>query len=240
MNFLITAGPTEEPIDPVRYLSNRSSGKMGYALAKAARRMGHRVLLVSGPTSLSSPNGIKRIMVTTALEMHRVVMKNFKSADVIMKVAAVADYRPMRPAKKKIKKTGMGMTLKLVPNPDILKELGRKKRKNQLLVGFAAETDRGLPNAAKKLREKKCDWIVLNNVSKKGTGFGSDQNEVTLLSRNGRILPLGRASKEILASRIVRIIQGARDPADRTSRRPGHDKSCTRYEAQWKKGPAKQ
>lgn len=240
MTFLITAGPTQEPIDPVRYLSNRSSGKMGYALAKAARQMGHRVVLVSGPTPLAAPKGIKLIPVTTAMEMRRAVMKNFRKADVIIKVAAVADYRTAVSAKEKIKKTGRAMTLKLIPNPDILKEVGRKKRKNQILVGFAAETERGLPNAAKKLREKKCDWIVLNNVSKKGIGFGSDENEVTLLSKKGRIIPLGRASKDRLASRIVRIIQGARVPADRTSHRPAHDKSCTRYGARWKKGPAKQ
>ncbi|MBI2338837.1 MAG: bifunctional phosphopantothenoylcysteine decarboxylase/phosphopantothenate--cysteine ligase CoaBC [Deltaproteobacteria bacterium] len=206
LTFLITAGPTQEPIDPVRYLSNRSSGKMGYALAKAARAAGHHVVLISGPTSLTSPSGIKFIPVTTALEMRRAVMKNFRSADVIVKVAAVADYRPSRMQNKKIKKTGKPMTLKLVPNPDILKELGRKKRKNQILVGFSAETDRGLPNAAEKLREKRCDWIVLNNVSKKGIGFGSDENEVTLLSKNGRILPLGRASKDKLAKRILEVI----------------------------------
>ena len=168
--------------------------------------MGHRVLLISGPTFLPSPRGIKRIGVVTALEMRCAVMKNFRKADVIIKVAAVADYRPSRMQNKKIKKTGRSMTLKLIPNPDILKELGRKKRRSQILVGFAAETDRGLPNAAKKLREKKCDWIVLNNVSRKGIGFGSDQNEVTLLSKDGRILPLGRARKEKLAKRILDVI----------------------------------
>ncbi|MBI4411104.1 MAG: phosphopantothenoylcysteine decarboxylase, partial [Deltaproteobacteria bacterium] len=146
LTFLITAGPTQEPVDPVRYLSNRSSGKMGYALAKAARAMGHRVLLISGPTSLAVPKGVKLLSITTASDMHRAVMRNFRTADVIIKVAAVADYRPAWTQSKKIKKTGKPLTLKLIPSPDILKELGRKKRKNQILVGFAAETDRGLPN----------------------------------------------------------------------------------------------
>lgn len=208
LNFLITAGPTQEPIDPVRYLSNYSSGKMGYALARAARIKGHRVILISGPTALSKPKGVKSIDVITAREMYSAVMKNYRKADIIIKVAAVADYRPQNVSKSKIKKTKKNLNLKLVCNPDILKELGKKKRKNQVLVGFAAETSGGFKNAFKKLKEKNCDWIVLNQVGKKGTGFGSDFNKVILLARNGMGLGLKKGRKTDLASKIINIIIG--------------------------------
>ncbi len=204
--LLITAGPTQEPIDPVRYISNRSSGKMGYALAEAAKKRGYQVILISGPTHLSPPKGIKTILVSTALDMHKAVMKWHKQADVIIKTAAVADYRMAKIEKKKIKKTKNRMTLTLVKNPDILKELGHKKRKDQILIGFAAETHQPLAHAKKKLIEKKCDWIVLNNVAQKGIGFGATQNKVTLLSKEGKITPLPQADKTKLAFRILQQI----------------------------------
>lgn len=203
LTFLITAGPTQEPLDPVRYLSNYSSGKMGYALARAALQRGHRVILITGPTALVPPKGARVIRVTTAGEMYRQVMRHYKKAHVIFKVAAVADYRPAKVSKQKIKKTKKNETLKLVRNPDILKALGRKVKKNQILVGFAAETKNGLVNAKKKLSEKKCDWIILNQVNQKGIGFNSDTNQVTLLSQKGQIWPLKRATKKRLAGQIL-------------------------------------
>lgn len=206
LTILITAGPTQEPIDPVRYLSNRSSGKMGYALAEAAQKRGHRVILISGPVSLSCPARVKLILVTTALDMYKEVMKHFRASDVIIKTAAVADWRPARFSGKKIKKGQKTLNLKLIPNPDILKRVGKIKGKNQLLVGFAAETDRPLFHAQQKLLQKKCDWIVLNDVSQKGIGFESDQNQVTLLSRGGQKINLPRMSKKKLAKKILEVI----------------------------------
>jgi phosphopantothenoylcysteine decarboxylase/phosphopantothenate--cysteine ligase len=206
LTFLITAGPTQESFDPVRYFTNHSSGKMGYALATTAKKMGHNVILISGPTALAKPQGVQFIPVITAKEMYTAVMKNFGKADVILKVAAVADYRPIHVAKQKIKKFGKFLTIHLILNPDILKELGKKKRANQILVGFAAETRNGLHYAQKKLKEKNCDWIVLNNVSKKGIGFGAEENEVTLLSRSGNKFSLNRASKKAIAQQILQNI----------------------------------
>lgn len=206
MKFLVTAGPTQEPIDSVRYLSNYSSGKMGYALAEAARRAGHQVTLVSGPTALKPPAKIRVIPVTTAIEMRRAVMQYFRGSDVVIKVAAVADYRPVRQIKGKMKKGKKNLSLKLTLNPDILKELGKKKKRNQILVGFAAEAGQKISEAKRKLKEKNCDWIVFNDISKKGVGFGSDQNKVTLLSRTGQVIPLKKASKKIIATYIVYAI----------------------------------
>ncbi len=206
LNLLITAGPTQEPIDPVRYLSNRSSGKMGYALAQAAQKKGHQVILISGPTNLKPPVKVRLIPVTTALQMHQEVLKNFKQADVIIKTAAVADWRPARFSRHKIKKDRKNLNLKLIPNPDMLKTLGKIKRKNQLLVGFAAETHNPLLHARQKLIQKKCDWIILNNVSRKGIGFESDYNQVTLLSHNGQTISLPRMTKKKLASKILEVI----------------------------------
>lgn len=203
--FLITAGPTREAIDPVRYLSNHSSGKMGYELARAALKKGS-VILISGPTSLTPPKGVIFIPVISALDMYKEVMKNYRKADVIIKVAAVADYRPVTVSKQKIKKTKNVLTIKLVKNPDILMELGHKKRKNQILVGFAAETNKPLDYAQKKLKQKKCDFVVVNDVSRKDIGFGSDQNQVVLLSRSGSKLSLGKQSKYALASKIISLV----------------------------------
>lgn len=206
LNILITAGPTQEPLDPVRYLTNASSGKMGYALANAAITLGHRVTLVSGPVSLQALSKTKVIQVQTALEMRTQVMRHLKKQDVVIMVAAVADYRPKHFSKQKMKKTRSSFTLKLVRNPDILKEVCAKKRKNQIIVGFAAETEKFLKNAKRKLHSKKCDWIILNDVSGKKIGFNSDKNKITLLNQGGTPLHLGPSSKKSLAYVILQTI----------------------------------
>lgn len=206
MKILITAGPTREAIDPVRYISNHSSGKMGYALAEAARDLGHEVILVSGPTALARPGGVQFVPVITAREMRQAVFQHFKKANIIIKVAAVADYRPMAVARQKIKKTKNTLTLKLIKNPDILKELGKKKGEHQILVGFAAETKNPLGYAKVKLKEKNCDWIVVNNVAQKGIGFGADDNAVVLLGRHGHEQLFQKQSKSQLARSLLEII----------------------------------
>lgn len=206
MKFLITAGPTQEPLDPVRYLSNRSSGKMGYAIAAASRNLGHRVTLVSGPVALDAPDRVKVIPVTTAREMYDAILRLARKADVIIMVAAVADFRPATSARFKIKKTGRPFSLRFVPTPDILESLGRRKRKNQILVGFAAETSNAVANAKKKLLKKNCDWMILNRIDRRGSVFGSEENKVTLLSRSGLVIPLPRAPKKTLAAKILREI----------------------------------
>jgi len=199
--FLITAGPTREPLDPVRYLSNRSSGKMGYALARAAARRGAEVVLVSGPTALECPSGVRRVPVTTAAEMRDAVIKEFSPASAVVMAAAVADYRPVVTAEKKIKRGKGPIEITLEPNPDIVKELGENKD-GKVLIGFAAETEELTTNAAKKLREKNLDMIVANNVAEAGSGFDGDTNIATILDRTGasQVLPL--MTKDELADRI--------------------------------------
>jgi phosphopantothenoylcysteine decarboxylase/phosphopantothenate--cysteine ligase len=182
--ILITAGPTCEDIDPVRFLSNRSSGKMGYALAEAAQVRGGQCLLVSGPTSLTAPPGVETIPVRSAQQMREAVLSRIENADIIIKAAAVADYRPIQSAPQKIKKSGKSFQLELVPTPDILSELGRLKG-TRFLVGFAAETDHVRENALKKIKEKNLDLIVSNDVTQEGAGFEADTNIVTLYDRNG-------------------------------------------------------
>ncbi len=187
--ILITAGPTCEDIDPVRYLSNRSSGKMGYALAEAAEARGGRCTLVSGPTALDVPAGVERIPVRSARQMREAVLGRLEEADIIIKAAAVADYQPARPASTKMKKDGKSFQLELVPTPDILSELGRLKG-NRILVGFAAETDHLRENALKKIKDKNLDLLVSNDVTQEGAGFDADTNIVTLFDRNGNEEPL--------------------------------------------------
>ncbi len=199
---LITAGPTQEPIDPVRYISNRSSGKMGYALAEAAAARGARVILVTGPVSLAEPQGIETVRVRTAEEMRRAVMERVADSTIIIKSAAVADYHVANVPRQKIKKTAARMSLELDPTPDILAEAGRIKG-DRILIGFAAETNNLLEEARRKLTSKNCDMIVANLVSEEGIGFESDQNEVTLVLRGGQTVPLGRAAKRELADRIL-------------------------------------
>ncbi len=202
LKVMVTAGPTQEPLDPVRYFSNYSSGKMGYALARAAKARGGEVILVSGPTSLTPPAGANFKEVKTAREMYRVVTSLSAEMDIIIKAAAVADYRPLRTEIHKIKKSAF-MEIKLEKNPDILKTLGEKKRKGQTLVGFAAETQDLLDNAAKKLYEKNLDLIVVNDVSQPGAGFAVDTNAVKLLLPGGFVEDIPLAPKDEVAHKIL-------------------------------------
>lgn len=201
-HFLITAGPTQEAIDPVRFISNRSSGKMGFALAEAAANRGAAVTLVAGPVYLPTPRGVSRIDVQTAAEMRNAVFDHLEAATVIVKTAAVADFRPANPASQKIKKSAMRVSLELDPTPDILSELGRKKG-DRLLIGFAAETEHVEEEGRRKLQVKNCDMVVANQVGNAGTGFDSDQNEVLLIFRTGEVLPVARAPKRQIAERIL-------------------------------------
>jgi phosphopantothenoylcysteine decarboxylase/phosphopantothenate--cysteine ligase len=198
---LITAGPTEEPLDPVRYLSNRSSGKMGYALAEAALARGARVILISGPVRLTPPAGAETILVRTAAEMRQKVFENLEPAGIVIKAAAVADFHVSKPPGQKIKKTAARISLELDPTPDILAELGRKKG-DRLLIGFAAETENLRQEARRKLESKNCDMVVGNLVGAPGVGFESDENEVILALRTGETIALERAPKREIADRI--------------------------------------
>jgi phosphopantothenoylcysteine decarboxylase/phosphopantothenate--cysteine ligase len=199
--LLITAGPNREPLDPVRYLSNRSSGKMGYALARTAIRRGAEVVLVSGPTAIEPPSGARVISVTTAMEMRKAVLDEFASCTAAIMAAAVSDYRPADVASMKMKRGKGSLEIRLKPNPDILKELGQIKN-GKLLVGFAAETEDLKANAAKKMREKNLDMIVANDVTQAGSGFDGDTNIATIIDCRGvtRALPL--MSKDDLADQI--------------------------------------
>jgi len=199
---LVTAGPTQEPLDPVRYIGNRSSGRMGYALAEASRRRGARVMLVSGPVNLPAPRGVEVIQVQTAVEMRKAVMDRMEPATLIIKAAAVADYYRANPPRQKEKKTAARLSLELDPTPDILAELGAKKG-DRLLAGFAAETDHLIEEARRKLASKNCDMIVANLVSTEGIGFDSDENEVVLVLRTGEAIPVQRAPKRAIARRIL-------------------------------------
>ena len=199
---LLTAGPTQEDLDPVRFLTNRSSGRMGYAVAEAAAQRGAKVILISGPTVLETPAGITRVDVRTASEMLRAVNQHFAEATTAIFAAAVADYRPVEAASQKIKKTGGEITVRLEPNPDILATIARKKG-NRIVVGFAAETEKVAENARKKLKEKDADLVVANDVTAEGAGFDVDTNVVTLLARDGRDLALPKMSKRDVAHRIL-------------------------------------
>jgi phosphopantothenoylcysteine decarboxylase/phosphopantothenate--cysteine ligase len=198
---LITAGPTQEPIDPVRFISNRSSGRMGFALAEAARNRGARVILVAGPVQLPDPPGADVIHVRTAVEMHDAVIAQLEKATIIIKAAAVADYHVAAIPQHKIKKTAARLSLELDPTPDILAEIGRRKG-DRLLVGFAAETDRLVDEARRKLASKNCDMVVGNLVGQEGIGFEADDNEVVLVTRTGATIPIKRAAKRDIADRI--------------------------------------
>ena len=199
---LVTAGPTRENIDPVRFLSNRSSGKMGYAVARAAARRGAKVVLVTGPTALEAPGGVERVDVRSAEDMLRAVEARFPECTLAIFAAAVADYRAVEPSESKIKRTQDALTLRLEPNPDILATVAREKG-DRLVVGFAAETDNVAENARKKLAQKNADVMVANDVTAEGAGFDVDTNMVTLLSSDGRDLPLPRLTKAEVAERIL-------------------------------------
>jgi len=203
---LVTAGPTCEDIDPVRFLTNRSSGKMGYALAEAASRRGARVVLVSGPTDLKIPDGVDWVPVRATEEMRRAVLDRARDANIVIMAAAVADYRPADAQDKKMKRGECSVTLDLEPTPDILAELGRaaqNEKSRRILVGFAAETDRVAENARGKLARKGADMIVANDVTQQGAGFDTDTNIVTMYLRDGREIALPKMSKFDLANRIL-------------------------------------
>ena len=201
---LVTAGPTYEPIDPVRFIGNRSSGKMGYALAEAALRRGAKVILVSGPTALKPPAVTEFVSVETARQMRDAVMLRFPDTSVVIKTAAVADYKPREAAKHKIKREKV-ISLELEPTSDILAELGANKFPNQVLIGFAAETENLAENARKKLASKKADAIVLNDVSRTDIGFGSEHNAVTIVTAD-RVIEVPTAPKLEVAQRVLDLI----------------------------------
>ncbi len=203
LNVLVTAAGTREPIDPVRYIGNRSSGKMGYAIAEAARDLGANVTLISGPSALPPLTGVNFFKVESARDMRHLVLENFPESQIVIKAAAVADYRVKNVADHKIKKNDEELTLVLEKNPDILKELGQKKQKGQVLVGFAAETQNLIQYAQSKLEKKNLDMIVANDVSKPQAGFNVDTNLIKLLKRDGSIEELPLMSKKDLAYIIL-------------------------------------
>ena len=202
MTFLITAGPTREPIDPVRYISNRSSGKMGYAIAETALDAGHDVILISGPVNLAPPHKAKFISVSTSDEMFDAVHQYADSSDICVLCAAVADYKPAEVSSVKIKKCAAQVSLELIPTRDILESLGQRQNRQFLLVGFAAETDHLEANATRKLREKNCDMIVANDAR---VGMETDENELLILFANGETKKISRAPKTFLARELVKI-----------------------------------
>ncbi|MFH1859697.1 MAG: bifunctional phosphopantothenoylcysteine decarboxylase/phosphopantothenate--cysteine ligase CoaBC [bacterium] len=207
--ILITAGPTREMIDPVRYISNLSSGKMGYSLARAAQKMGARVVLISGPTHLDTPFGVEIHRVVSACEMRDKVVECLDTADIFISAAAVSDYMPVEVSNEKIKKGACEMTLQMQQTPDILRDVAANKG-NKIMVGFAAESHDLIENAVKKLREKNLDFIVANDISRKDIGFGADQNEVIIIDKDGRqeIVPLFTKDKiaECIMNRIVEVL----------------------------------
>ncbi len=199
---VVTAGPTCEDLDPVRFLTNRSSGKMGYALAEAASRRGAHVVLVSGPTDLAAPESVDWVPVRSTEDMREAVCQRAADANVIIMAAAVADYRPAAAQSQKLKRSDARITLDLEPTPDILAELGREKG-SRILVGFAAETDRLAENAQGKLARKGADMIVANDVTLEGAGFDTDTNIVTIFTRDGREIPLPKLTKFEVANQIL-------------------------------------
>lgn len=208
MKILISAGPTREKIDPVRFISNFSSGKMGYSLAAAAVNAGHEVTLVSGPVAISKPAGLENfIHAESAADMADAVKKAAQLSDIIIMAAAVADYRPLKMELQKIKKNDNGnMLLELEKTEDILASLGKLKKEGQILVGFAAETQNLKENAIKKLKSKNLDWIIANDVSRKDRGFETDKNAVTMYSANGIVLDLPLEEKRTLSEKIISIV----------------------------------
>jgi phosphopantothenoylcysteine decarboxylase/phosphopantothenate--cysteine ligase len=199
---IVTAGPTQEPIDPVRYITNHSSGKMGYSLAEAARKRGAEVILISGPTNLKKPYDIKTVDIVTANDMYEAILNHFDDADIIIKAAAVSDYRPSNISNQKIKKSNFDLDIKLTRNPDILYELGKKK-KNKILVGFAAETNDLMNNAIKKVNKKNLDFIVANDLSQQGAGFKEETNIVTIIDKKGKIEKFDKMKKDEVADIIL-------------------------------------
>jgi phosphopantothenoylcysteine decarboxylase / phosphopantothenate---cysteine ligase len=205
VRFVVTAGPTREALDPVRFLSNRSSGKMGYALAEAAIAAGHDVTLISGPACVAPPATAQFISITTSDELYDAVHRAMQECDVLVMCAAVSDYKPAAVEPRKVKKRKTPFALALIPTRDILASLPKENR-SYLVVGFAAETHDLEMNALEKLREKNCDMIVANDVSQNDSGMESDENAVTIFLRNGESRKFARASKKIIAHELVKII----------------------------------
>ena len=216
MNILITAGPTREPIDPVRYLSNRSSGQMGYALAQAALNHHHHVTLISGPVSLPAPSGAQLIPVETARQMFDAVRAAIPHCDIAIFAAAVADYRPVTPSSQKLKKHPSSLSLHLEPTEDILGSARSLFNFHGYLVGFAAETENLIAHAQSKLTRKKCDLIIANDVSQPGIGFDSPENAVTLCFPNGEVHSLPKQSKQTLATALFDTILARATPLSST------------------------
>lgn len=204
--MLVTAGPTREPLDPVRYVSNRSSGKMGYAVAAAARKAGHAVRLVSGPVALAAPRGVQLVRVTTAAEMLAAVARHVRACDLLVMAAAVADWRPKKAAKLKLKKSAGPPRVEWEATPDILKTIAPLKKSSQVFCGFAAETNRVAAEARRKLREKRLDAIAANDVSKTDRGFESDRNALTIYCADGRVRKIALASKTECAAQLLEIL----------------------------------
>ncbi len=202
VKVLVSAGPTIEKIDPIRFITNRSTGKMGYAIAKKAAELGAEVTLVSGPTQLEPPKGVTFVGVETAVEMYDAIMKVMELQDIIIKTAAVADYRPKEVATEKIKKSDGELSMFFTRNPDILKSIGERKT-HQVLVGFAAETMNVLAYAKRKIEQKHLDFIVANDVSQSGAGFGTDTNIVTLIDKEGNAVDYDQRSKEAVAEIVL-------------------------------------
>ncbi len=200
--ILITAGPTQEAIDPVRVITNRSSGKMGYAIAEKAVRRGARVILVSGPVALAAPQGVELIRVESAEQMKNAVLEQLNAASIFISVAAVADYRPTSPADQKMKKTASRLSIELEPTSDILAEVGRRKG-DRIVIGFAAETQNLAAEGKRKLESKNCDMVVANLVGPNGTGFEGDENEVLLLTRDKEPQAVPKAAKKEIARHIL-------------------------------------
>ncbi|MCC2683198.1 MAG: peptidase ClpP [Paenibacillaceae bacterium] len=202
---LVTAGGTQERIDPVRYLTNDSSGKMGFAIAEAARDLGAKVTLVTAPSALLAPSGVETVRVVSAEEMMQAVLNRLSETDIVIKAAAVADYRPAHPSAQKIKKKAESLTLELVRNEDILQKVGELKRSDQFVIGFAAETDNVEQYAMDKLRRKNCDLVVANDVTQSGAGFGTDTNLIRVFDANGLVADLPLMSKYEAAMRLLKI-----------------------------------
>jgi phosphopantothenoylcysteine decarboxylase/phosphopantothenate--cysteine ligase len=207
--LLITAGPTREPFDPVRFISNHSSGKMGYALATMARRRGAHVTVISGPSALARPVGVQFVPVSTAVEMRDAVMAHLERTTVVIKAAAVADYRPAEVAPQKIKKKEGPLTIKLVRNPDIISEIGKQKG-NRILVGFAMESENLIENAKGKLLAKNMDMIIANDLTQEGAGFQTDTNIIKILDRDGGMEELPIMDKAEVANHILDRIRDLR------------------------------
>lgn len=217
MKILVTAGPTREPIDPVRFISNRSSGKMGYAVAGEAARRGYEVRLISGPVAIAAPEGVTVVRVETAAEMLQAVQENLPWCETLVMAAAVADWRPAAAATAKMKKSGAPAALALEPTADILRTI-RPLKDGRFFVGFAAETGDPLPEARRKLAAKGLDMVVANDVTRPGAGFEVDTNEVTLVFADGRELGLANMPKADVAARLLDEIQKKRNPSASTAK----------------------